>query len=190
MNVFAPDWSRWQAVREVTVGEAVLLSIGVDPDKLRKAQEISKDRGHRFVSLYQEEIDDRVLLAGRGGNGLGLVQQDHVEPSRSVVNLRAFGAWATAQGWDLPPEFPIPPAAGESKTKIVSRREPEQARQERVILEWLASEGIDPLQMPKPPLGNKPWPLRERMREELNLSKDVVKKAMQRLRTDKRLKNA
>ena len=72
----------------------------------------------------------------------------------------------------------------------VPRRLTAHAAQEGAILSKLTELGVDPLAMPRPPLGNKPWPLREQIREELRYSKPVMKKAWDRLRAARQIKDA
>jgi hypothetical protein len=70
-----------------------------------------------------------------------------------------------------------------------SRGVPQQRAQEEAILGALEARGVDPLKMPKAPMGNKPWPLREEIGDELKLSSVVMKKAFGRLRADGRMKD-
>jgi len=63
-------------------------------------------------------------------------------------------------------------------------------QQDTAIIQWLKARGIDLLNMPKAPLGNKPWPLREELMSDLNYSKPTVCKAFTRLRKEKLMKDA
>ncbi|MEO6279193.1 hypothetical protein [Roseateles sp.] len=58
------------------------------------------------------------------------------------------------------------------------------------ILEKLRQRDIDPLKMPKAPLGNKPWPLRESIGVELGYSPEMMLRAWKRMRADGRIKDA
>jgi len=57
------------------------------------------------------------------------------------------------------------------------------------IIAAIKRRKLDPLQMPKAPLGNKPWPLREEIGKELGLGRVAMRKAFTRLRKDSRIKD-
>jgi len=52
------------------------------------------------------------------------------------------------------------------------------------IIAAIKRRGIDPLQLPKAPLGNKPWPLSTQIGKELEITPGEMKKAFTRLRKD------
>jgi hypothetical protein len=58
------------------------------------------------------------------------------------------------------------------------------------VIEALRKRGIDPLKMPTPPSGNKPWPLRLDIQNDLNITAAQAKQSFTRLRNDGRMKSA
>jgi hypothetical protein len=101
-----------------------------------------------------------------------------------------FIAWCRQRGIDTcwldhvaGPGDTTEPAAPERKVKA-------STQQDTAIIQWLKARGIDLLNMPKAPLGNKPWPLREELMSDLNYSKPTVCKAFTRLRKEKLMKDA
>lgn len=77
-----------------------------------------------------------------------------------------------------------------SATASPPRRLLASAAQDSAILAKLAEHGYSPLKMPKAPSGNKPWPLRVSISAELGFSPEVMRKAWQRLRTEKQIVDA
>lgn len=70
-----------------------------------------------------------------------------------------------------------------------ARRVKAATRQDDAIIDALKKRGIDPLTL-IPPKGNKPWLLRVEIGNELDLGKDVVRKAFTRLRKEGRMSPA
>lgn len=119
------------------------------------------------------------------------------------VRLADFARFASDHDWVMPARLSGLVATLQTGCDVASRRAADaaiapnrprrkklsQPDQEEAILVWLKGHGYDPMAMPKPPLGIKPWPLREALRMDLGLTIEVARKAFKRLREDGRMKN-
>src|SRR5262249_46873397 len=93
-----PDWNVWKNVHEAYLDEAIALSLGVDPQKIRK-RGYPIDAAHRYDDETQE-FRERLFLARRNRPNIGVVRQlPLIDPS---VNLQLFARWAWSMGWQMP----------------------------------------------------------------------------------------
>lgn len=110
--IFPPDWQFWSTLEVVTLPQAVLLSLNLDPNDVEYGMppvdwttlehcapdKDFSDRTAPIVGEHQAEYARRYRLATRGfsmAEGGGNVS----------VSLADFVAKATAWGWSLPPEL-------------------------------------------------------------------------------------
>jgi hypothetical protein len=95
------DWPTWGALPAVRLSQALLLSIGGEPDDW-------PDYGLQEVgqSLLERR---RVALSHLRAGHLVLLEHNEAEPMESVISLAEFGAWARVLGWELPSQFPSDP---------------------------------------------------------------------------------
>lgn len=102
--------------------------------------------------------------------------------------IDAIGPFLAQHGID---GFGAANSAGQgSVSGVPSKPIPRQRAQEEQLLHALRLRGVDPLAMECAPPGNKRWPLREAVLIELDWSREVMRKAWQRLRSDGRIKDA
>ena len=187
------DWDMWRSMATVELVDALALSVGCSPDSMLS----------QYSAAQASEFAKRLRVAeshcGPGGTLPLVVVVAGDKQSR--VRLPDFASWALALGWQLPELFPEPngspagakavPASSEAlATKPMQRRVLAGPIQDDNIIAKLVEHGHDPLRMPKAPRGKAPWPIRERVSNELNYSKDVMKKAWTRLRREGRIKDA
>lgn len=91
------DWSIWGALPAVRLSQALLLSIGGEPDDWSETiQEVGQ------TLLERRRIALSHLRAGR----LPLLERDDARPIESTISLAEFGNWARRLGWQLPSELP------------------------------------------------------------------------------------
>lgn len=136
-----PDWSLWLHVPSVTLEECVCLSLDADPltrvqepPRERDSTQPTEPRPSDWaapvlVSSYRPSAQERnemlaqshpTLLSQEGkGRLLRLLQhftRRHVllpqaVPYEARVSLMDFARWAAAQGWRVPPQLDMSPAA-------------------------------------------------------------------------------
>lgn len=96
-----PRWSYWRQLKKVTLAEAILLSLGVNPDLIPWKLEASQ-------SFYESEISERTEIAYSWANDADWASWA-VErvPSIDMVDLRRFINWCHKEReWKpLPKEF-------------------------------------------------------------------------------------
>lgn len=93
------DWDMWRNMPTAMLWEAVALSLNNDP-----GERASADRAN-FAADYPKRL--RIAEAHLNtGTTLRLVSGLVGTPG-ATVSLPEFGAWARAQGWSLPAEFPL-----------------------------------------------------------------------------------
>ena len=92
------DWEKWGMLPAVRLSQALLLSIGGEPDDWPDygVQEVGK-------SLLERR---RIALSHVRAGQLPLLERE-AEPIESTVSLFNFATWALGLGWQLPSEFPI-----------------------------------------------------------------------------------
>jgi hypothetical protein len=88
----SPKWPKWLQYADVTLQQAVALSIDWDPDEAREAD---------LVPLL---YNDRYELAT---NHAAAGKLRSTRPTQ--YTLSEFARWANGMGWDLPTKFPKPP---------------------------------------------------------------------------------
>jgi hypothetical protein len=108
------------------------------------------------------------------------------------ISVRTLVGWLTVQDWPdkavlmkaletaVPPELAQP----EMPTSWVKAR----TQQEDNVIKALLALGIDPMQMPKAPLGNKAWSLKADIGLQLGYSDNVMSRTFTRLRQAGRMK--
>ena len=187
------DWDMWRSMATVELVDALALSVGCSPDSMQS----------QYSATQAREFSKRLRVAEShcGPDGtlplVGVVAGE----KQSRVRLSDFASWALALGWQLPESFPEPngsPAGAKAESasseaaaiKPMQRRVLAKTIQDNNIIAKLVEHGHDPLRMPKAPHGNVPWPVKERVGNELKYSKDVMKKAWTRLRQEGRIKDA
>jgi hypothetical protein len=103
------------------------------------------------------------------------------------ISVRTLLDWLKVQDW--PDKVLLVRALegavlpGLAQVPRSSKRVKATTQQEDNVIQALLARGIDPMQMPKPPLGNKAWPLRVEIGSELGYSKAMMIKTFGRLRS-------
>lgn len=100
-NIEIPNWSYWKQFRGVTLEEAVLLSLGINPD-------LMPDQLEMLQSSHSTEITERIEVAYSWANDVDWSDWAVIgEPSKDKVDLRGFINWCDKdrQWKPLPPEF-------------------------------------------------------------------------------------
>lgn len=96
-----PKWSYWKQFRKVTLEEAILLSLGINPDLIPHQLEI-------VASFYSSEIEERTEVAYSWATGAdwSSLAIERV-PSLDMVDLIKFANWCHLdREWKpLPLEF-------------------------------------------------------------------------------------
>lgn len=174
----ASKQARWEAGRYF-IDEAVIL-IGAQRGLNEFVQQALCKDMLRCAALPD---DHRHKLIVR--DPCTLIPVEHgVRVSQARIVYRSdVNAWLDATGAGYRWEGDAPPAPAK-------RREKATTQHDNNIIAALMACNIDPLKMPAPPLGNKPWPLRVQIAEELGISKSTVKTAFTRLRINDRMKTA
>jgi len=118
--------------------------------------------------------------------------------SALYAHLKALNDWATTRGDEFTishdnvtwcDERGILTGAEQQPTQQPPREKKTTLNDDNII-KALNHRKIDPMRVPKPPLGNKPWTLREEIGKELGITRAEMKKAFTRLRKDVRVKHA
>jgi hypothetical protein len=104
----APDWRTWKNIPTVTLYEAVALSLGIDPKKLRLNPKMQLfNAGKRYNE--GAEFDARLFLVRRclGESLPGPINfvDVHYNDSDPMVRLSSFVEWARSVRWELPAEL-------------------------------------------------------------------------------------
>lgn len=91
------DWEKWAMLPAVRLSQALLLSIGGEPDDWPDygVQEVGQ-------SLLERR---RIALSHVRAGQLPLLERE-TEPIESTVSLADFATWARGLGWQLPSDFP------------------------------------------------------------------------------------
>ncbi|MBC8641169.1 hypothetical protein IAG25_30575 [Caballeronia sp. EK] len=96
-----PNWRRWEQLSEVTVAEAVALSLDIDPEL------VDWGAGANAITACGEspEFNDRLFVAVRYvgiGKPLSIVSAVAQKPSiHTMIKMEEFVAWATKRGWKV-----------------------------------------------------------------------------------------
>lgn len=155
------------------------------------------ERGRKWVRVSANTADiDSFQLALKVDEVRGWLATKTADGAVPVWVLPEFGhrydsyseAGPRGQTSNAQDEHSDPPSSGVP----APRRVLAQMAQEDAIVAALTLRGHDPLRMPKAPLGNKPWPLREEIRRDLGpaFTKEVMRKAWLRLRKAQRIRDA
>jgi hypothetical protein len=98
--------------------------------------------------------------------------------------------------WGASYRFPVISVAIGSNTAFAgdgaapsTRREKGTTIRDDAVIEALRKRGVDPLNMPTAPLGDKPWPLREEIQSEMRISKTMAKQSFTRQRKAGRMRS-
>lgn len=142
------DWSYWKRLPEVKVFEAVALIHGADPDTEPPETEEASAQYKKTLRLLLASLSDRTYFTPCTLN-MG-------DPARHGVNLPEVGAWAIANGYSLPEQFPIR-QSGEAhalQTASMTPRPMQRTKaQELAIVDAIISAGYTPKSLPKRPPG-------------------------------------
>lgn len=87
------DWSIWGALPAVRLSQALLLSIGGEPDDW---SENIQEVGQTLLARH------RIALSHLRAGQLPLLERDNARPIESTVSLADFAAWAHGLGWKMP----------------------------------------------------------------------------------------
>jgi hypothetical protein len=127
----APKWSYWEQFKKVTLEEAILLSLGINPDLVPHKLE-------SLQSFWNADIAERTEIAYSWASGASWAPfaVDRV-PSIDMVNLRKFIIWCHVERkWHaLPTEFlAIGEIGGEEDkervVEVIPTPKPKNAREE------------------------------------------------------------
>lgn len=143
----------------------------------------------RELSAHQ----DAARREARASLGLdGMAQSDKYRSAVEATRLARKAAIAAEAAWRKKVVQHLLRVEGVGVTCSTQPRRKEKASttQDNSIIQALKDKGIDPLQMPKAPQGNKPWPLRVELGQILGYSDATMKKAFTRLRNEGRMKDA
>ena len=117
-----PDWEWWGNVDEVTVIEAVALSMDVDPNKLHYRKppgtmgEVEvRDESPEFEKRFSLAIRNLKVLEARG-------RYDVDELENCSVKLVKFTAVALSWNWKIPPEMAAVAEPDKRDAKILDLR--------------------------------------------------------------------
>ena len=97
----APKWSYWKQFKKITLEEAILLSLGINPDLVPHQLELVQ-------SFYDTEIAERTEIAYSWADEAGWASWPiETMPSLYMVDLDKFIKWCHEdRKWSrLPPEF-------------------------------------------------------------------------------------
>lgn len=116
-----PDWPKWRAAAEVSLREAVALSLGHEP-----RQELVES---------SPEYRDRHFSALRAlGNSLSAIWMPNDRPDSERVELSVFAAWAQDVGWELPPELADRSRADAARARAEHARPSRSDGLQRIVL--------------------------------------------------------
>ena len=122
----SPRWAYWKQLKKVTLEEAILLSLGVNPDLVPWKLEESQ-------SFFDSEISERTEIAYSWAGGADWADWAIEKvPSKDMVNLRQFINWCFKdRGWrPLPAEFLEIGGIGKEKEVDDAPQKPKSRRQE------------------------------------------------------------
>lgn len=174
------SWGVKLACKLITLGYPVDLDIMAEEVKGWPRVCSGRDRFYAMVTVY-----DRALGIAASSVKAGTIKE-HDTPAN-------WCKWATSKGYSV---AHLPPADAPAKIEAttVAKRVPVLEQQEKAILEWLKSNGYDPLKSPVPPKG-KPG-VRKKCKSEmvksmsLFISDGVFYTAWERLRANGEIKDA
>lgn len=130
-----PKWSYWEQYKKVTLEEAILLSLGINPDLVPHKLEA-------LQSFWDTEIIERTEIAYSWSSGAGWAPWA-VErvPSIDMVDLRKFINWCHKdRNWKpLPPEFLEIGGIGNEKEADELPQKPKSRRQENNDLKLIGA---------------------------------------------------
>lgn len=132
------------------------------------------------IEKLRRTSSELLMLYDRSCNHLGMYGE--------TTTPAAINAWLESSR--SPYRFPAATTDTAGANDPRKRPRNQQPDQEARIIAKLIEHGYDPKKMPRAPLGNKPWPLRESVRLELGYSTEVMKKAWTRLRAEDRIMDA
>jgi hypothetical protein len=91
-----PNWEKWRQVYELQPHEAVALSLGIAPEKIRQKRPFEVCGRMFDLGGYDEgpEFNDRLFIVQSNRRVIGI-----------PFTLSRFVAWARSHGWQLPPEL-------------------------------------------------------------------------------------
>ena len=171
------DQARWNADRYF-IDEAVIL-IGAQRGLNEFVQQALCREMLRCAALHD---DHKHKLTVRDPSTLIPVQHGVRVTHARIVYRSDVNAWLDAIGAGYRWGGDVPPAPAK-------RREKATTQHDNNIIAALRVRNIDPMKMPSPPLGNKPWALREEIAKELGITLNTAKTAFTRLRKDNRVKS-
>lgn len=181
------DAGHWFSLNDVEPHKAAMLLCRFDPndETLEQAQRTTTDvTGPRDLVRLVQRFEDLAKTAPRPRP---LLQWLHEARQMGAQYHPWVDQYAQAAQLETKAE---PGAAATPASKPTQRRVLGSTIQDNNIIAKLVEHGHDPLRMPKAPRGNAPWPIRKRVSNELNYTKDVMKKAWTRLRQEGRIKDA
>lgn len=155
-------------------------------------EEVAQILADTLPDLDAEKLLEQMVYAFHAGE-LTVRSTATQAPLVPGAGLHTFLDWVTPGDiddllvkWRVSYRFPTFEGGQVRETPRPLQRQPAQ---EQAILAKLREHGHDPLRLERAPSGNKPWPLRERVRNELNFSKEVMRKAWTRLRSQRQIQD-
>lgn len=104
------NWSKWRLIPEVTVWQAVTLSLDIDPDSidsdsvwLTPQPWMSSPSGFVARRDFRDRLDVACANVGRG-RALPALRYGGDDPNASV-RLKEFAAWCLSIDWSIPDEL-------------------------------------------------------------------------------------
>lgn len=103
-----PNWDVWLHVPVAILWEAVALSLGIDPKRVRMSDHGWAAGPDHFLTDEGPDFDNRLLVASRNLRQEGPL---HLQvplvggPATCGVELGEFAAWALKIGWHMPQQM-------------------------------------------------------------------------------------
>ena len=113
-KTFRAKWTRWEKMSVVSLGQAVCLSFGYEPDKYHCHDSLDSP----FVSLLGEPRDSKLsiryqeCLSAIANGDSGFVRKRYPSDAprdMPFVHLREFGGWLKRNGHKIAERFPVSP---------------------------------------------------------------------------------
>lgn len=201
------DWAMWASIPVLPLWMAVALSLGVNPGPLRhneysKVVRFRERAARTFGDQFAARLD--VAIANLNASGPLVSVRPFSSVDSALVTMNGFLQFARSlpKPWTLPEEFPgratelisvvalEPSTPRETGAATPDRTEPvqRQAAQEEAILAKLRELGFDPAALPY--RRGKTSEAKMAASKALGFTKDVMKKAWQRLLDDGKIKYA
>lgn len=136
-----PDWEFWKYLTELTILEAVTLSMDIDPNKLHYRRPPGTMGEVKKVRDESPEFEKRLVLAIRNLNVLeARGRYDVAELENCSVKLVKFTAVALSWNWKIPPEMAALAEPDKREAKILDLRRQVGQKQSEAAIERHASK--------------------------------------------------